>query len=669
MIPPVFVIACKELPERWNACEEHLREMKVPATFIRSVHGRTWGLETTKEFEPGKRVTPGHVGLCLGAWFAWQCAYQMVTDDDQPIIFLEDDVCVPPLWNLQVNDVQIELRYHLPDWDLVYLGLSEVEPRVWHKISERVGSPNSRLCRMEWPFGTHAIMLRRRALPILLDHMTVAERNLDQQLYARVLKPGLLKWCAVLPSIITQRTFDYTGTGKPAWQASTLNHDDPIANGHGLAATETELKQRHGFLPGSASHCHPTKISAMSKLLIDPYPCIYRGEPLDDNGEGTNGTGKLKSVPLSMCARLCKACHSKTGVTGVLQWASSGVRDAIDCETCTLRSAMTARTKRDALPLPEGHFNPSILQYNGKLILATRDSWGHSKVALWELFNTERDWSGEWRADPIGSYASANKDVPRLEDPRLFIDPEGHLCAALSLPDGYPPKYVKMGYVRFAKDLSGIEDTIVFASPKQSLYEKNWQPFVDEGELRWVYGMKPYMQVMGQKQTWTTENHLAWSGGVIRGGAAPVLMLPHVRRDTVGVHGSWHRTPVYYSFYHGCLKRLEGSVYTIGCAVFDAEPPYRILRQTAAPFKDFGWPDQPAEGENVVKRYVLFPGGAVPYAGHWFIACGVDDSYARIVRVPFDTVEQALTDKHEDAPTTGLRETSMALGTSVEDIE
>ena len=460
MTPPVFCLYCKELPEREAALREHMADRKVNPTYIRSVHGRTWGIETTKEFDPGQRISPGHVGLNLGVWALWQhillTPTELSGDDpdypqyvfakpDDPVIIFEDDVVLPPLWNLQVNDLLIQLHYHFRDWDLVFLGLAATEPHIWHRVTERIGPPNSSLCRLNDPFGTHAIMLRRRALPVLLDHMAVAERNLDQQLYARVLKPGLLKWCAVLPSIITQRTFDYTGTGKPAWQASTLNHDDPIANGHGLAATETELKQRHGFLPGSASHCHPTKISEMSKLIIDPYPCAYRGEPLDDNGEGMDAKGKLKSVPLSLCARLSEPCHSKTGTHGVLQWTNSGARRAIDCETCTLRTGTVARTKRDALPLPEGHFNPSILMYRGKLILATRDSWGHSKVALWELFNTERDWSGEWRADPIGSYASANKDVPRLEDPRLFIDPEGHLCAALSLPDGYPPKYVKMG--------------------------------------------------------------------------------------------------------------------------------------------------------------------------------------------------------------------------------
>jgi predicted GH43/DUF377 family glycosyl hydrolase len=97
--------------------------------------------------------------------------------------------------------------------------------------------------------------------------------------------------------------------------------------------------------------------------------------------------------------------------------------------------------------------------------------------------------------------------------------------------------------------------------------------------------------------------------------------------------------------------------------VFDAEPPFRVLRQTKKPIL---WPDLPAVGESVVKRYVVWPGGAVPHAGAWHLAVGIDDTFCRVVRVPFADVERELTDAAEtDADrTTSLRDTPLAMGTA-----
>jgi predicted GH43/DUF377 family glycosyl hydrolase len=134
---------------------------------------------------------------------------------------------------------------------------------------------------------------------------------------------------------------------------------------------------------------------------------------------------------------------------------------------------------------------------------------------------------------------------------------------------------------------------------------------------------------------------------VFRGGATPVFDL-HPELGSV-----------FYHFFHGCLKRVQGSVYTIGCAVFEAKAPFRILRQTPKPLM---WPDLPAVGENVTKRYVLWPGGAVAHRGAWHIACGIDDSFSRIVRIPFAEVEAALNDKPEEHAAHGLRDTPLAMG-------
>ena len=653
---PVFVLHCSELPERTLMCRAHLGERLVQATYWRGIHGKTWGLQTVLEFDPGQHLPPGHVGLNLGTWNLWQHIALSKTDD--VVCILEDDAVLPPNFYAEVDKVQRQLDRDMPDWDLCFLGLAEAQPHVWNKVTERVGPPDSRLCKMNDPFGTHAYIVKRRALPILLDNMAVAHRNLDQQLWARVLKPGLLKWCAVLPSLITQRTFDYVGSGKPEWTPSCIDDAPayvPQPNSAPLkmfTVTETEAKQ---FASGGSSNVPPipqSELITLTTAMIDRFPCIYRGESLEEDGINTHG----RSVPINQCARLNTPCHDRpVSLSGSVKMYSGF--SVTDCESCQYRKEMALNSVRERLPLPDGHFNPSMLMWNGKLIFATRDSWGHSKVALWELTNSKSDWAGEWKVKAIGSFATDHAEASRLEDPRLFIATNKdsgakNLCVAFNLPDGYPPKRVQVGFVRFNGDLTGITDTEVFRSPLNSLYEKNWSPFEDEDGLHWVYSMKPEHMVLGQSN-WSTPNNLPWTGGFMRGGAAPVF----VPSDVPGEHGG-----KYYVFFHGCLKRVEGNIYTTGVYTFERHAPYQILKQSTVPLL---WPDLPAQGENVVKRYVWWVGGAVLHAGAWHLAIGVDDSFSRIVRIPVEDVEKALSDVPETDRdrTTSLRNTVISKGT------
>ncbi len=650
---PVHVIYCAELPDRKAATAAHLTACGVEPHWWRAAHGNTWGLDTRLEFDPGKRISPAHVSLNVSTWFLWQHLWNTPLEAsvrrDRPVpnmheyIILEDDAVLPADFPAQLDKLTAELERDFPQWDLVFLGLAQTEPHVWNNVTERIGPPNSRLCRLTDPFGTHAILLRRRALPVLLDHMTAAERNLDQQLYQRVLSKGLLNWCAVLPSLVTQRTFDYTHSGRPEWTASTA---DPRETPPAIDVTTAQ--QFAGVVPTVETH---TRTAA----LVDPFPCIYRGEALDDFGTAPTGLKRI-SVPVAQCARLNRPCHSKSTALPVTMQDTGACVES--CMACGLRNEMRSDAPRDRLPLPEGHFNPSLIRWGGRLILATRDSWGHSKVALWELGNNEPDWSGRWNVTPISSCGSAHPDAPRLEDPRLFVHTHPAtgrpaLHCMFSLPDGYPPKRVQVGYVRFSADLQSIEETVVLKSPYGNLYEKNWVPFSDDDGLHWVYSTKPEHLVLGDTQNWATPNPLPWVGGVVRGGAAPVLVQ-------AGITGyATYTRPVYYHFFHGALKRLQGTVYTIGVSVFDSRPPYNVLRQTAVPLV---WPDLPALGEDVVKRYVVFPGGAVAHAGHWFVAAGIDDCACRVFRIPFDKVEQALTDVPETAASVSLRDSPLALG-------
>lgn len=657
MTPEVYVIYCRELSERRIATQKHLDERGIAAKWWRAPHGNSWQMAAKLEYDAGKVISPGHLSLLLAHWTLWEHLDHVLPHPNSVAMICEDDVVFPPNWADTFLGVERELWDRFRDWQFVFLGLAQTEPNVWTNITERIGGPDSRLCTLNDPFGTHCYLVRKSALTTLLDNFPPAQRNMDQQLWQRVLSKGLLRWCAVLPSLVLQRTHDHQMTGKPEWAPVTIDADEiPRVLGVPILGDDDR--------PGRPSQ----KMYEMTMAVVDPFGCIYRGSFLEDPGVDDRG----KSVALSACAKLNAPCHSRRGATATLD--QTPVRA---CETCDYRLEMAPTRERDRLPVPDGHFNCSMIVYNGRLILATRDSWGHSRIGLWDLTNAKEDWTGEWSVKPIGSYASDHWAAPRLEDPRLYVAPDpdtGVEClhAMLSLPDGYPPKLVQVGYVRFAPDLSGITRTDVFKSPHGNLYEKNWVPFwwpnSKHGMVRWVYGTKPDHVVLNEicnnehdkNDVYVTPNPLPWTGGAVRGGAAPVLMTPLIAHalNYPRVFDGAERE-VYYHFYHGCLKRMQGSVYTIGCCVFEAKPPFRVLRQTPTPLV---WPDLPAAGESCVKRYVVFPGGAVPHAGAWHIAAGVDDTFCRIYRLPFEQVEAALSDVPEAEPTLSIRETPICRG-------
>jgi predicted GH43/DUF377 family glycosyl hydrolase len=248
-----------------------------------------------------------------------------------------------------------------------------------------------------------------------------------------------------------------------------------------------------------------------------------------------------------------------------------------------------------------------------------------------------------------------------MEDPRLFFAPftyndtEGvrvtrwQLGALVSIPDGYPAKRVCMGMVRFSPDLSRIEETTVYPSPVGSIYEKNWMPFVHQSDgegiesaIKLGYQWSPEHVVFAGTEVYKSSNPLPWAGGVIRGGAAPV-----------------HRDGYYRMFFHGCLKKNTGNIYTVGVLDFEETPPFRVIRQTPVPII---WPDAPGPGEKVIKNGVVWPGGAVYANGQWVLALGVDDTHCTIKILDDDWVTRQLDNRVSSVRLHTIRETDIAKG-------
>jgi len=681
-----YVIACDELPDRKVKCAEHLNAVRdstplgkyvLDWRFWRAFHGKTWGIETTKEYDAGKRIEPGHVALNMTHWALWQHLLEEqknISHGSDVVIVFEDDVSLPSDYANRVCDIIDGFTERQKNWDLLFLGLAEQEPAVWNKVSGRVGGPDSPYCHLDYPFGTHAYALNLRrgssGLWAMSNCMTVAEKNMDQQLFERVLRPGIIKWGAYLPSLVRQRTYAYadglSDSGKPEWEPSCIDVSDaPRPTTPGLAATESELASAR---TGSQDPEQQWKDAQATLSVLDPYGCMYRGEITQEVAvHGPSG----RNIPTSMCGRYGALCHHRD-VPDKANTAVSGF-PVIDCKFCTERNALPASPQpRDRLPLPEGHFNPSICRVGDSLILLTRDGWGHSKIGVWELKNSARagatldpkDWEGTWSVRPISSCGSNMTEVTRMEDPRAFYAPfvvddiasgekvvEWRLAAMVSIPNGYPAKTVSMGMVMFSRDLKRIEATQVYKSPVGSAYEKNWMPFVSwddsvDTAIKIGYQWSPSHIVFDGPDVHKTPNPLPWAGGVIRGGACPV------RRDGY-----------FRMFFHGCLKKNSGNIYTVGALDFEERKPYRVIRQTPVPII---WPTAPGPGEKVIKNGVVWPGGAVYAAGQWLLALGVDDTHCTLKILSDEWVTRQMDNRESNVRLHTIRDTDIATGIRLE---
>lgn len=198
MMPPIYCITLKQTPDRHGRAVEYFRAAGLDVTFVWGVHGRTWGLETSLWAHGeahGYKIAPGMVGLNLSHWMVWQLADLAGCEE---FIVMEDD-CLP------CEDFREEYRLTreaLPgDWAFCYLGTVGGEGRVKQHINER-------LVRFDDPYGTHCYLVRKQAVPVLLENMQEARGHTDQQLWQNVLSHGRLPFYVAWPSLAGQHSYE-----------------------------------------------------------------------------------------------------------------------------------------------------------------------------------------------------------------------------------------------------------------------------------------------------------------------------------------------------------------------------------------------------------------------------------------------------------------------------
>lgn len=190
----VFCISCPaELPESHEASVTHLLERKVKAQFVNGVHAEKFGIMSCRPYRknrPGEIIDIGQVGLNLSHYMVWQvCLFH----SDEVFLILEDDCELPENWRERLDKAIADAP---EDWDIIIAGSSHTSDKPTTHIK-------GELFRVEYPFCTHCYLVRRKALPVLIEHCRDAAMKIDIALIEYAYPK--LNVFTVLPRIAEQR--------------------------------------------------------------------------------------------------------------------------------------------------------------------------------------------------------------------------------------------------------------------------------------------------------------------------------------------------------------------------------------------------------------------------------------------------------------------------------
>lgn len=355
-------------------------------------------------------------------------------------------------------------------------------------------------------------------------------------------------------------------------------------------------------------------VASQKKTFV--IPCDNLGLPTGKTTPCLTCAGK-KDVVIRVCS-VHKECTESILATGMKCCGT--------CEDHTGRKAKPSiaplRTISIGLPTgrDHGHYNCSLIRWQGKLLLASRKGWSNSTIHLSGL--TE-DYLVEWTRKLDITVPTA--PMRGVEDPRLFVL-RGELWLSFH---GYPLAHAPRTSIvlaKLTKDLS-VGQVIVPDYPERAAWEKNHVFFEHDAAMHCVYQTSPGHHVLRFDDSYlaVSDSQYNTTGFVIpsvtlRGGASPVLHK-----------GEW------YHWIHTVQNPNGGHTYGLGLYTFAATPPFAVRRRV--PFvmmtADGHLPKQP-------KKSVLFPCGAIVEDGRWRISMGLHDIASQVVEFGEADVERIL---------------------------
>ena len=140
--------------------------------YFRALHAEKVGLSTLQTYEvdhpgTGWKMGPGPTGCWLAHRFVWAAIGTWPDAESEPVLILEDDA---KLSDGFVGQCEQALRDVPDDWDGLYVGSCCTGGKPARHVKGSV-------YEVRYPLCTHAYMIRRKAIPALIESTDGAKRS------------------------------------------------------------------------------------------------------------------------------------------------------------------------------------------------------------------------------------------------------------------------------------------------------------------------------------------------------------------------------------------------------------------------------------------------------------------------------------------------------------
>lgn len=189
-----FCICLPEYPDRQAKAKAHFLERGLPVEWFMGIHAEKFGLKTVWPYEvdnpgSGYLLSQKQVGVHMSHYMLWG-ALNLLWDEHYMV--LEDDAQFPENWHSRFTQVMTDVPR---DFDMIYIGACCTFDKPKQPIKGEVW-------QVQWPFCTHAYVVAKKALPVLLETQRKVWAPIDIALINTSLPK--LRVYTVLPSIVSQ---------------------------------------------------------------------------------------------------------------------------------------------------------------------------------------------------------------------------------------------------------------------------------------------------------------------------------------------------------------------------------------------------------------------------------------------------------------------------------
>ena len=186
----------KDTPKRREYAEQHFKQHGLDVEFFNGIDGNKFGLVTTIPYRddgpgPDYFIKQGRIGCLLSHYMLWQTIWHSPYEE---VLILEDDAILCE--NFQ--EKFLEFKKQLPDdWQYVFVGHCCLPPDEYQiKVTDNI------ITTTHPPMCTHAYMIKKSSIPVLLDTNHQVWAAVDIQIQKKTLK--ILKHYVFMPPLVEQ---------------------------------------------------------------------------------------------------------------------------------------------------------------------------------------------------------------------------------------------------------------------------------------------------------------------------------------------------------------------------------------------------------------------------------------------------------------------------------